>query len=215
MARTVYSQVLREFDWDALQADCVDNAVDSVKYLVGEGDEVRSDGSVPEGLLDGSDTVYGQAFLGTVFGLYPSGKYYQPWACSNVDPCPSCKGSGKSKRVKDCATCGGSGSRVVQDFWAKSWRDELGIQVGDIVECNVCKGSGEVALECSRCHGIGSEEAWQDQRYQECLERAADKYGGWVQSGEGDLCDVFFCLGWDTIGHAVIARLSEEGITLS
>ena len=23
-------------------------------------------------------------FLGTVFQLYPSGKYYMPWACSNV-----------------------------------------------------------------------------------------------------------------------------------
>jgi hypothetical protein len=23
-------------------------------------------------------------YLGTVFALYPSGKYYMPWACSNV-----------------------------------------------------------------------------------------------------------------------------------
>lgn len=26
------------------------------------------------------------AFLGTVFSLYPSGKYYTPYACSNVTP---------------------------------------------------------------------------------------------------------------------------------
>jgi hypothetical protein len=25
-----------------------------------------------------------RVFLGTVFALYPSGKYYMPWACSNV-----------------------------------------------------------------------------------------------------------------------------------
>jgi hypothetical protein len=30
-------------------------------------------------------------FLGTVFALYPSGKYYTPWACSNVDACQACQ----------------------------------------------------------------------------------------------------------------------------
>lgn len=34
-------------------------------------------------------------FLGTVFALMPSGKYYMPWACSNVaGDCKVCKGSG-------------------------------------------------------------------------------------------------------------------------
>src|SRR4051812_34962292 len=33
-------------------------------------------------------------FLGTVFALYPSGKYYTPFACSNVEPCPACNGTG-------------------------------------------------------------------------------------------------------------------------
>lgn len=29
-------------------------------------------------------------YLGTVFNLYPSGKYYMPWASSNVEVCESC-----------------------------------------------------------------------------------------------------------------------------
>lgn len=29
-------------------------------------------------------------FIGTVMALTPSGKYYQPWACSNVEACEAC-----------------------------------------------------------------------------------------------------------------------------
>lgn len=35
-----------------------------------------------------------RVWLGTVSGLTPSGKYYQPFACSNVEPCPRCEGKG-------------------------------------------------------------------------------------------------------------------------
>jgi hypothetical protein len=35
-----------------------------------------------------------QTYLGTVFNLTPSGKYYLPFACSNVSPCESCHGTG-------------------------------------------------------------------------------------------------------------------------
>lgn len=43
-------------------------------------------------------------FLGTVFSLCPSGKYYMPFACSNVEPCNHCHGEG-------CDFCGWQGSR--------------------------------------------------------------------------------------------------------
>ena len=43
-------------------------------------------------------------FVGTVFNVMPSGKYYMPWACSNVEPCNRCKGTG-------CDFCGHQGSR--------------------------------------------------------------------------------------------------------
>jgi hypothetical protein len=60
-------------------------------------------------------------FLGTVFTLYPSGKFYTPWANSNVS----------------------------------------------IVE------------------------AAKDAIFQECLEYTAEKQGCFVESGEGDPCDIF------------------------
>lgn len=43
-------------------------------------------------------------YLGSVFGLLPSGKYYTPFASSNVDACSRCKGEG-------CKHCGYMGSR--------------------------------------------------------------------------------------------------------
>jgi len=78
-------------------------------------------------------------YLGTVFNMFPSGKYYTPWACSNVEPCPRCKGEG-----------------------------------------------------CNFCGNLGSREAYEDEIFREELEKQAEKYGGWVRSGEGDPCDIFF-----------------------
>jgi hypothetical protein len=59
-----------------------------------------------------------RVFLGTVFSLTPSGKFYTPFASSNVDSCPRCKGHG-TKQVErkalgiheSCKFCGGLGSR--------------------------------------------------------------------------------------------------------
>ena len=79
-------------------------------------------------------------FLGTVFSIMPSGKYYMPWACSNVNPCPRCKGEG-----------------------------------------------------CDFCGSLGSREAHEDELMNEALEHYANKRGGWVESGEGDPCDLFYC----------------------
>jgi len=43
--------------------------------------------------------------------------------------------------------------------------------------------------------------AWErrkDQAYAVALEAVADKYGGWIESGEGDPTDVYFCRYWPT-----------------
>lgn len=54
-------------------------------------------------------------YLGTVFGIFPSGKYYMPWACSNLELCPMCHGSEVVKedngKLISCPFCGGMGSR--------------------------------------------------------------------------------------------------------
>lgn len=77
-------------------------------------------------------------YLGSIFFLTPSGKVYTPWANSNLDACPRCKGRG-------CAFCGHCGSR----------------------------------------------EAYEDSLFWESLEKYAGKIGAWVETGEGNSCDVY------------------------
>ena len=79
------------FDWDAIKADCIQSAI----YELGELD--LSDEYLPDDVIDEEGNLVGRSFLGTVFALCPSGKYYMPFACSNVDECPECGGDGHAR----------------------------------------------------------------------------------------------------------------------
>ncbi len=57
-----------------------------------------------------------QFYVGSVFSLLPSGKFYTPWANSNVEPCPRCGGDG-------CDYCGGLGSR--EAFEDETWYNSV------------------------------------------------------------------------------------------
>lgn len=85
--------------------------------------------------------LYKSVFLGTVFHIMPSGKYYTPFACSNVDVCGRCKGEG-----------------------------------------------------CNYCGHLGSREAYEDSLMEEYLRYYACKGRAWVESGEGDPCDLFLVM---------------------
>ena len=58
-------------------------------------------------------------YLGDHCCIYPSGKYYMPFACSNVEKCPMCHGSEVVKNdegiLESCPFCGGMGSREVYE----------------------------------------------------------------------------------------------------
>lgn len=92
-------------------------------------------------VFQNEDMQVKSVFLGTVFHIMPSGKYYQPFACSNVDPCGRCKGEG-----------------------------------------------------CEYCGHLGSREAYEDSLMDEYLQEYANKAGAWVESGEGDPCDLFLVM---------------------
>jgi hypothetical protein len=72
-------------------------------------------------------------YLGTVMGLTPSGKYYTPWACSNVEVCEACAKASDAP-CDDTAPCTGSSGdpltgeghcEVCRDAkWNQQLRDE-------------------------------------------------------------------------------------------
>ncbi len=82
----------------------------------------------PQEPRDTYEEPYGSVHLGTVMTLYPSGKYWTWWACSNVT----------------------------------------------------------------------EEEATMDEAYDDVLNEWAEDNGGWIERGEGDLCDVYFCVPLDS-----------------
>lgn len=98
------SELLDGFAWSEIVSDALDNPT--------------------EDSYDESESPYGTTFLGTVFGLTPSGKYYLPYACSNVS----------------------------------------------------------------------ENEAKLDELWFEALDNIAKSFDGWIESGEGDPCDLFFCI---------------------
>lgn len=87
-----------------------------------------------------SDSICYSIYIGSVFSIMPSGKFYMPWACSNVNLCSRCKGKG-----------------------------------------------------CSYCGFLGSREAFEDDLMYEQIEFYLDKFKFpvWLESGEGDPCDLF------------------------
>jgi hypothetical protein len=90
---------------------------------------------------DGEDR---RVYLGTVMALYPSGKFYTPFAHGNVEICEACA------------------------------------KAGD-VPCD----------ETSPCSGDDCCEACRDAKYRAALESEADEHGFFIESGEGDPCDIF------------------------
>lgn len=137
--------------------------------------------------LDGDFKQYLSYYLGTVFSIMPSGKFYMPWACSNIDSCPRCRGTGQGKLIP-CQICNGTGKRIKE-----SWMNFPEFKDGQEFTCNVCNGLGLVHDTCQFCNGLGSREAYEDSIKQDALEHYADKYNAWIESGEGDPCDLFIC----------------------
>ena len=149
-----------------------------------------------------SDSTLESVFLGTVFNIMPSGKYYMPFACSNVDSCPRCHGSGNGKKII-CSHCKGLTYRTVSEIAAI--RKESYSQCFDFLhknstytwithgcfECNVCSGTGITHESCAYCDGMGSREAHEDNLMNEYLESFAADFNCYLEFGEGDPCDMY------------------------
>ena len=192
MSKQDYLNDMNGWDWEGFKIDQVQAAIDTI-----------SDNSVEElslfEMVDNDGAIKGAAFLGTVFNLTPSGKYYQPFACSNVEPCETCAGSGiidNPDANEELCTLFERKARMLSGYllddygawgsglWPKDKENELAEYRGYMVRYSP-------TLTCPECEGLGSAEAYQDQLWQEALDESADSHDMWAESGEGDPCDIF------------------------
>lgn len=155
----------------------------------------------------------GNVFLGTVFSLTPSGKFYAPFACSNVMGCRRCKGTGKVKNRRadevKYAALDVECDATLRAFWqehgmAVAWPSEVKARI------DALRAERDQFVEtrtCTWCDGMCSHEAAQDQDWNIALEQVAEKHGLYVYGPEGsDGCDV-----WLTDPRSpVFAELNED-----
>jgi len=138
-----------------------------------------------------------QVFLGTVFSLTPSGKYYMPWACSNVEPCTVCKGAGQIDNPYSSPEHYENVLKIEQQlckyllenigtYW--EWPENLRLAIDRLRRQTA---EWQPKIECETCGGVGSEEAHLDELFYEKLEEEAEQHGLFITHGEGDPCDIF------------------------
>jgi hypothetical protein len=149
--------------------------------------------------------IEGFCFIGTVFSLAPSGKYYMPFACSNVDICPKCKGKGSIKnpfynersfqralendrfyRFEAIRLFGG----FINGNWPKQWQEI-------IKKAENTYRFFEEMKTCKYCNGLGSREAFEDEIFFELLEEIASEKGLFVTSNEGNPTDILIGKSFD------------------
>jgi hypothetical protein len=147
-------------------------------------------------------------YLGSVLSIYPSGKYYLPFACSNLDPCPACNGSGNVKLRQSNREKGKAAARLrrhsrkLRRLYGKtrpafargprqdnSARKYLAGRKG-LLSVNTISERARGLAQCVNCQGMGSREAYLDSVFSEELEAEAEAAGVWLMSGEGDGLDV-------------------------
>lgn len=186
-----YRADIASWDWDGVVKDAQSNTWENI------------DGGLTAG-----------TYLGSCFALAPSGKYYTPFACSNVDTCRFCNGLGhfwvKKPQVGQavrlhgedmaCGSCTKvDGNHVEIAFYYN--------RIGEVTAWGKLEPGAYLATAfqyyktCTACGGCGSIEAYRDSVFYGVLDEIAEERGGWIQGGEGDPCDIMFCMNVENEGE--------------
>lgn len=127
-----------------------------------------------------------RVYLGTIFGITPSGKFYMPFACSNVaGDCPVCSGkgsielrTGKRGRKRAKRRCHDFSRGVV----SRGFMDTPAAnRYADRVRSYRHHAARTSDTTCIACDGTGSISAAHDERWYEALEKAAETIGCHVE----------------------------------
>ena len=117
--------------------------------------------------------------LGSIFTITPSGKMYAPFACSNVAGCAGCNGTGHVKsrykrRVlkKWAARQKARAKWVAQYGYANEWPAHILAKSAKLNSLNLRDNPC-----CTRCGGMGSAEAHDDEQWRQEMEAALEEVG--------------------------------------
>lgn len=136
-------------------------------------------------------------YLGSILNLTPSGKFYTPWANSNLDYCPRCNGTGHIRNKRGRTKKYNSLRKQLKNLLNNMKRQEYGFPINwpTTTDKKFHKLADRVmkyqpTITCPDCNGIGSLEARLDQDWWDKLESELDTIGAWNHGSEGDGCDV-------------------------
>ena len=153
-------------------------------------------------LLDNAEVQKGEdgdliqtIYLGDIRSITPSGKIYYPFACSNVTPCPKCRGTGSVKnpnaKLRDWLKAHMDHAELLEKInqypnWfdaPKHLRNKLHKRYKQLTQW-------QDLISCNECSGLGSLEARLDQDWHEQLDYELDKINAWSHGSDGDGCDI-------------------------
>lgn len=164
--------------------------IDKIVEAVESGDPYT-----PEGADD--DVKAQLAYLGAM--INPSGKYYLPFACSNVaGDCEVCKGKGHIRNQLHDAERLREAKRELDELtakcrelygWPVDWPNTHRTRAKKLSDVIACYGE---ELECPRCEGSGSQSAMDDENWREAFEEILGEHDLCLEQGcGGDGCDFY------------------------
>jgi hypothetical protein len=170
-----YEHCTQQFDWDLIKS-----RIESSEWEEAEcGDHlIRSE------------------YIGTVMGQYPSGKYYQPFACSNVygciEPCREGLVANPAADEDRHRVLSSQVDKLVERCLEQygTYMKWPGAYAAQVKELRDLRDAVSPELLCPVCEGCCSREAKEDELWREAMEEIADSHGLYFQHGEGDPCDL-------------------------
>jgi len=127
--------------------------------------------------------------LGSVMALTPSGKYYMPFACGNLSMCPVCEGTGTVKPSASRRLVNKRRNREIRsrDLWVKRYGPALHWPAHILARsARLSSLMRQIGVLCSRCGGLGSHEAYDDELWNADAVAALNAVGLSMETSEGD-----------------------------
>lgn len=131
-------------------------------------------------------------YLGSWLALSPSGKFYMPWAHSNVDGCPVCNGTGvvPSPRKQRLRKKYRNKARKLRTWLLRFHGSYCGGTWPEHLQQRLKRWDAHSRenFSCPRCQGLGSAEACDDELFQEGLDLFLEKEPDlFIEQDSGDI----------------------------